>query len=282
MSEMTCLHCSATTSNGLALCELCQYAATSNLEYLPVYFRNLARWKPGRAGSRPVPGSRVLWDGETRKEDDRIGYALSEASTDMFAWVACLVDDRSVEMPEADTEADAMAAACRLLAGNVTSIATLEWAGEFVKETTKHEQKLGSLTLEVAPGWYAGECSRCKTPTHVVPGLTWVKCGGCGVTTYARDHLDAIMDEARGWKAKPMDLAKALVALVDGELSVPRLNERIKKWSQRGHLTPHRKVDADGDEVGPKRYEFGQVITRLFDEGPTRLDAPTTVIAKVS
>lgn len=282
MSITSCGHCGATTSNGLALCELCQYAATRNLEYLPVYFRNLARWKPGRAGSRPVPGSRVLWDGELRKEDDRIGCALSAASSDMSAWVRCLEDDRGVQMPTAETEADAMSAACRLLGSHVTSIATLEWAGEFVKETTKHEQKLGSLTLEVAPGWYAGECARCSTPTHVIPGLTWVKCGGCGVTTYARDHLEAVMVEARGWRAKPMDLANALVALVDGELSAPRLNERIKKWSQRGHLVAHRRLDADGDETGPKRYEFGQVIDRLFSEGQTRLDDGVTVIAKVS
>jgi hypothetical protein len=58
-----CKHCGATTSNGLALCELSQMAAAKSLEFLPVYFRNLARWRPGRAGSRPVPGSRVLYDG---------------------------------------------------------------------------------------------------------------------------------------------------------------------------------------------------------------------------
>jgi hypothetical protein len=87
-----CLHCGAETSNGLALCDLCQRAAVINLEFLPVYFRNLARWRPGRAGSRPVPGSRVLYDGEVRGDGtgDRISDRLDETANGLIGWARML------------------------------------------------------------------------------------------------------------------------------------------------------------------------------------------------
>lgn len=295
MSEMTCLHCGATTHNGLVLCELCRHAAGDVLASLPVHFRNLARWKPGRAGSRPVPGSRVLFDGEERSESpDRISRAIDEVDNEVTTWARALADDRGVELPDAETEVDAIVATCGWLGRHLTSIGTLEWAGSFVDSMTKAERRLSALTIAVVPGWYAGSCNRkvrmttedddglCWAATFVVPGLTWVTCGSCGTTTHARDHLETIAREARDWRAKPKDLAEAVVALVDGELSVPRLHERIKKWAQRGHLEAFRAVDADGDETGPKRYEFGQVLDRLFTEGSTCLDADAPTIANVS
>ena len=47
----TCLHCGSTTSNGLALCELCRRKALADLQFIPVYFRNLARWRSPCSGS---------------------------------------------------------------------------------------------------------------------------------------------------------------------------------------------------------------------------------------
>lgn len=262
MSTTTCLHCQAETTNGLVLCDLSQTLAARVLDMLPVYFRNLARWRPGRAGSRPVPGSRVLWDGETRTGNtDRISRALDEAGTAIATWAECVRDDRGAELPPvADDEAVNVAALCRYLAQHLTSIGTLEWAGEFVRQIAKHEETLRSLTEAAAPGWYAGGCKRCDSGTYVVPGLTWVKCQGCGVTTYARDHLETILDEARDWVARPKALAEAIVAMVDGEDSVHQLHDRIRQWSARDRITVFRKVDEDGDEVGPKRYRLGDVL----------------------
>ena len=77
---------------------------------------------------------------------------------------------------------------------------------------------------------------------------------------WSHDHLETVLDEARTWVARPKALAEAIVALVDGEQSVVRLLERIKKWAQRGKLTAYRKTDEDGDEVGPKRYALGEVL----------------------
>lgn len=265
----TCLHCGAGTSNGLVLCDLSQTLAARALDMLPVYFRNLARWRPGRAGSRPVPGSRVLWDGTARDagSSDRISRALDEAGAAIATWSECVRDDRGAQLPDvADDEAQNIARLCRYLATHLTSIGTLEWAGEFVRQIAEHEERLRCLTEDVAPGWYAGGCKRCDSGTYVVPGLTWVTCRGCGSTTYARDHLETILDEARDWVARPKALAEAIVALVDTEQSVPQLYDRIRQWSAREQITAYRKVDDDGDEVGPKRYTLGEVLDRLLTE----------------
>jgi hypothetical protein len=291
MTEMSCLHCQATTSNGLALCDLCQRKATVVLEFLPIYFRNLARWRPGRAGSRPVPGSRVLYDGEFRGDGtgDRISDRLDEAANALTTRARELVDDRphlarlldrlaDARRAERIDEAQAVAWLCKGFERHLTTVATLGWCGDFVRDLDYHESILRGLTEASIPGWYAGGCRRqvsmeakCGAATYVVPGLTWVTCGQCGATTYARDHLEAILNEARPWVARPMRLAEAIVALVDTELSVVRLYERIKKWEQRDKIIGIRRLDRDGDEVGPKSYRFGEVLDLLFDEGATRL-----------
>lgn len=267
-TKMTCLACFATTSNGLALCEACRVRVTVDLEFLPVYFRNLARWRPGRAGARPVPGSREPSGGVTAA-DDRISRALDEVGADIATWVKALEEDRCIEL-DVDTtgdEAETVAALCAALTDRLTSVATLEWAGEFTEAISRNEARLRGLTEKVAPGWYAGACRNCANPTHVVPGLTWVTCGACGVTTYARDHLDAVIDEARGWVARPMRLAEAAVALLDTEMSVPRLHKRISKWGERGRVDVIRDHD-----YAPKRFRFGDVLDLLASEGETRLD----------
>ena len=281
-----CLHCSAETSNGLALCDLCRRKASADLDFIPVYFQNLARWRPGRAGSRPVPGSRVLYDGEIRASNDRISNALDETGADLVGWARKLEDDRGVELPEGDGEAAQTVAVCALLGEHLTSISTLDWAGEFMAALGRIEGWLSSLTERYVPGWYAGGCQhpigfdedgavvRCESGTYVVPGLTWVTCGACGTTTYARDHLEVVLREAREWVAAPMRLAEAAVALLDTELSIPRLHKRISKWGERGRIEVMRRLDADGDPVGPKRYRLGEVLDMLSAEGATRLDGP--------
>jgi hypothetical protein len=274
-----CLHCHAETSNGLALCELCQRKVTLDMEFLPVYFRNLARWRPPARpnGSLGTSGTWLIKRGDS--EGSRIGHALERTANDLTTWARALADDRGLEIPDAESEAAIVALLCEWLTAHLTSIATLEWAGQFVRDVDRHERILRGLTEAAVPGWYAGGCVRrvtmdetCGSPTYVVPGLTWVTCGACGSTTYARDHLETILTEARSWVAGPMRLAEAVVALVDTELSVPRLHKRISKWGERDQIEPLRRVDADGDPVGPKRYRFGAVLDLLMVEGATRTD----------
>lgn len=276
---MTCQSCTAPTTNGLALCDLCQMRATTIFEHLPVYFRNLARWRPGRAGSRPVPSSREP-SNNTTAPTDRVSIALDKAGEDITRWARRLNHDRiETTMPASNDEASSVRVACWYLNENLTTVALLDWAGDMLHEIAHHEALLRALTEAVAPGWYAGACARqigldepCGAPTFVVPGLTWVTCRMCGATTYARDHLETIVNEARDWVARPMRLAEAIVCLVDTEQSIPRLHKRISKWGERGTIPTVRHLDADGDPSGPKSYRLGDVLDTLYSDGATRLD----------
>ena len=304
-----CLHCGAETNNGLALCHLCRRMASTILEFLPVYFRNLARWRPGRAGSRPVPGSRVLYDGEIRGvgTGDRISDTLdvtlgtfpdseqaariraeSEAANALTTWARVLVDDRpylarlldrlsAARQAETIDEAQTIAWLCAGFERYLTSISTTDWCGEFVRDLGHHEETLRKLTETAMPGWYAGACRKCKMSTYVVPGLTWVTCGACGTTTYARDHLEIVLNEARDWVARPKAMAEAIVALVDTEASVPKLYTRIRKWAHVGDIQPIRRTgrgymwSAEEErivigpkEVGHARYRLGDVLDVLL------------------
>ena len=290
MSTMTCEHCGADQTNGLALCELCQRFVTTSLEYLPVYIRNLSRWKPGRAGSRPVPGSREP-AGVSEPKPDPVSAALDSVGNALTTWARCLADDRpgrlakTIERILTFEEERCLPMLCLLFERRLITLATLPWVGEFVRAIAEQEVALRKLTERVVPGWYAGGCKqvvgfdsegaalRCGMSTYVVPGLSWVTCGSCGATTYARDHLETVLDEARGWLGRPKHLAEALVALLDTEQSVPRLYTRIRQWAHtdeltavrhitRGYswsLTEERFVVCD-EETGHARYRLGDVL----------------------
>lgn len=292
---MNCLSCGATTTNGLALCDLCRYAVTEWLESLPAHFRNLSRdRRPGRPnGSLGGSGTWLIRQGEV--DTSLIQTALGKAMNDLTTWARALADDRGVETPEAETEADTVAALCAWFTEHLTSISTLEWAGQFIREIDKHNRALSALTALI-PGWYAGQCRQvtgrsmegdiftCGTDTYVIPGVRWLTCPGCGATTAARDHLPIVLEEASDWYARPMRLAEAIVALVDSELSVRRLYERIHKWGQRGDITAavrpttrvHKfdfateQIVVGEEEVGQPRYRLGDVLDVLATRGATR------------
>lgn len=282
----TCQHCGAETSNGLTLCNLCQRFTITALEYLPIYFRNLSRWQPGRAGSRPVPGSRVLYDGHDHGQGtgDRISDRLDETALMLTEAADKLADarsylrrllDRLADAEEAGTvdDAESVSWLCRGFIKHLPAIATLDWAGAFVTDIAHHEELHRNLTNECVPGWYAGACRKCESGTFAVPGLTWVTCGGCGTTTYARDHLDTLIDEASEWLERPKQLAVAIVALVDTEPSIDRLYTRIRQWAHQGNLdavhrstrdyvwsTTENRLVVGTVNVGPARYRMGDVL----------------------
>ena len=267
-----CQHCGAECLNGLALCDLCRRGGATCLEFIPVHFRNLSRWRPGKAGSRPVPGSREPVAISNGVGGDKVSRALDEVGNDLVTWARELHESRGVEIPEGDGEAEQAAAVCQMLSENLTSISTTDWAGTLVTDLMRIEARLAKLTQDVVPGWYAGACRTCGQPTHVVPGLTWVVCGSCGTTTYARDHLEVILDEARYYRDGRKQIAGAIVALVDTEMSVPKLADRIRKWETWGWLMSTRLIDNDGREYGPKRYQMGPVLDLVFGvaDAPTR------------
>lgn len=275
---MSCLSCGAEMTNGLALCELCQRFVTTSLPYMGVYFRNLSRWKPGRAGSRPVPGSREP-SGVATVRADKVWDTLDEASNMLTTWARSLADDRpgriagTVGRILTFEEERCFRLLCALFERRLVTVATLGWAGDFVRDVAEQEATLRKLTERVVPGWYAGACGqvlgfndagaavRCGAATHVVPGLSWVTCGGCGATTYARDHLETVLDEARGWVATPIRLAETVVALVDSETSVDDLRKRIAIWGKRQHLTAIR-----AHAQAQMKYRLGEVLDRLAED----------------
>lgn len=253
MTGLACLRCSATTTNGLALCELCRRKVVTDLEFLPIYFANLARWRPGRTAGKPVYDSRVLWDGVPQGTGDRVRDALDAVSNSLTTWGRSLADSRPIVrrpvelsdaliMGEADNadldEVQIMWLLTHAFDKGLTTISTLDWAGEFAIEISWHEESLRALTENVVPGWYAGACNLCGYATHVVPGLTWVTCMHCAATTYVRDRLPIILEEARPWVARPRKIAEALVALVDSETDSNRLYNRIRQWVVRGMIEP--------------------------------------------
>lgn len=311
---MTCYHCGATVTNGLALCDICQRFVVEVLTHLPTYFRHLSRWRPGGTNVRQVPGSRVLYDGERSSGGDRIAAVLDDAANTLDTWVKALTDDRPYLRRLSDrlaqsrrgnmSEAEAVAWICAGLTKWLHSIATLEWCGEFVRDLDRLDKRLLALTEDAMPGWYAGACQHCGIPSHVVPGLTWVTCRaricvgqddtgrrlfediGCGAVTHASDHLPVILNEARGWVAPPMRLAEAAVALIGSEESVPRLHKRISKWGERGRLEAvdslgyRREHDYAGEKYAPRRYRFGDVLDALAAEGATRPERAATARPK--
>ncbi|WP_374457724.1 hypothetical protein [Nocardioides sp.] len=291
-----CLHCGAPTSNGLGLCETAQAAVLTYLEFLPIYYANLARWRrPGRPnGSLGTAGQWMLRRGEA--ESGAIEPALARASATLHTWAEKL----SLSIPEAATEADTFAALCERLEHALPRIAAHEGAGRFVRDIARHEHALRNLTETIVPGWYAGTCQQpagrdmegnhhvCGANTYVVPGLTWVTCHRCGATTHASAHVDVVLTEARDWTAPPRQIAEAVVVLVDTEHSVDRLYKRISKWGETRKrkvirdgqeitlTTPPkipttRRLDEDGDPIGPKLYRLGDVLDTLATEGATRL-----------
>lgn len=275
---MNCYHCGAQVDNGLALCALCQTKVRKDLEYLPIYFRNLTRWKPGRAGSRPVPGSRIP-AGVLPAGEDKVELLVDETEAGMIGWARFLAKDRPGHLERVAWRILGMEGPqryrllCEMFDRHLTSVATLGWCGDFVEAVSLAEQELRRTGERVAPGWYAGACQHCGTDTHVMPGVTWVSCQTCGAYSAARDHLPVLLTEARGWVATPKRLAEALVALLDSEMSVPRLHERIRKWSLREKVSTVRRLDRDGDEIGPKRHRLGEVLDLLMSEGQTRTGA---------
>lgn len=257
---MECLGCGATTTNGLALCDLCRRKVSTDLEFLPIYFRNLSRWRPGKAGGTRVFQSTVLWDGIPEGTGDRVRDALDEASNVLTTWARSLADSQpilrrpleffdAVIMGEASVldldEAQVAALLSRGFDRNLDTISTKDWAGQFVYDISMQESALRELTEAAIPGWYAGACNMCDNATHVVHGLTWVTCIHCGSTTYVRDRLPVILKEARGWVARPREIAEAMVALLDDETDVPRLYNRIRQWASREQLIPVDSWDYD-------------------------------------
>lgn len=267
---MNCLHCTAETTNGLALCETCRHYLSVSLVNLAAYFTDVDRIQPGRRikvrsayQSTPPP--------PVEPGHDKISAALDQATAVVLGWVRCLQEDRGVAC-----NATTVPTACGWLEAHTASIATLDWAGDCITEIRDSERELRRILDRADTGWYAGMCGNeigrveiagtteaVTCERHLYGGESqWVVCPECGRTWDASERRTNLIAEARDHVAPVSVIARAVVGLLDEETSVQRLANRIDQWVKRERLTSLGvRVLEDGK---PHRvYRIGDVFDLL-------------------
>jgi hypothetical protein len=164
---LTCLHCTATITNGLALCERCQQTLRVALVNAAAYYADLDRIRPGSRVkvrstyvSSPPPGA----DPAT----DKIAATIEAVDNTVSTWTRALIDDR----PQAGPPPANTGSALGWLESHVPSIATLEWANEFVRDVMAAEKTMRRVLDRSDTGWYAGKCGATLTPERPHDGFT--------------------------------------------------------------------------------------------------------------
>jgi hypothetical protein len=269
---MNCLHCQADVTNGLTLCDLCQKTLVMACVNVAAYFADVDRIRPGsrvkvRSAYQSTPPPHV------EPAFDAIGNALDLVSIIVYGWCVNLQDDRpGVKDLPATTEKR-----CGWLEEYTASIATLEWAAECLREMLDCERTLRRILDRADTGWYAGVCGNevgredvdgevlpvfCERHLYGTVGSSWVSCPECGRTWDAGHRRTVMINEAREEHAPVSIIASATVGLLDGEISVAKLANRIDQWVCRGKLQSLGvRVLADGK---PHRvYRIGDVFDLL-------------------
>lgn len=76
----------------------------------------------------------------------------------------------------------------------------------------------------------------CERSLYATVGATYVRCPECGQTWRTGERREKLMKEARDELAPVAIIARAVVGLMDGEVSVAKLANRIDKWVSRERL----------------------------------------------
>lgn len=156
--------CDAETANGLALCKRCRTTASVALENVATYHADLFSLggqhdlEKRRATGVTDPTGTAASREDT--ERDPADLAAAETKAQLVGWTIALQSDR----PGLDTPRDTVLAISRFLAKHLASIATLEWAGEFLRELLVLERRLRTIVERGKGRWYAGICSAVLEP----------------------------------------------------------------------------------------------------------------------
>lgn len=290
---MTCKHCTAKVTNGLALCARCQQTLTVALVNVAAYHADVLRIRPGERVkvrstfvSTPPPSIRGAYD--------PISAAASVVDNMLATWCRVLAGDR----PEAGKPPTDATRQCAWLERHVRSIVTLDWAAELLRDLMSAERRLQRILDRSDTGWYAGKCGTvledarvhdattclcachqgaqcdieggcgsevtmiapvvCERGLYASPGHGWIRCPECGTTHDAGQRRETMMAEARDQLAPVSVIARIVVGLVDTEQSVERLTNRIDQWVTRDLLHDLGVRVLDGR---PRRvYRVGDVF----------------------
>lgn len=283
---MNCLHCTAETTNGLALCSGCCKTLSVALVNTAAFYADALRIQPGqrvkvRSAYQSTPPPLAT------PSIDPVTVATCHVDAVVSGWVRCLTDDRpGIDEPPAD-----IARACGWLERHIPSIATLEWGGELLRDMRECERRLQRLIDKSDTGWYAGVCGNeigrewsdedgevvavtCPRNLYGTMGTTWVRCPECGRTWDASARREVMMREARDEYAPVAVIARACVGLLDTEVSVQRLANRIDQWVKREKLhSLGVRVLVEGGR--PQRvYRLGDVFDLLGHADEETTPAP--------
>lgn len=271
---LKCLNCTAAT-NGVVLCKRCRTTLEVSLQNVATYHGGLFSLGnlTTRLGKRSGPSDPTGSLAGTVKAEPAVEAAAAETTNMLSTWCRVLVDDRAGLVLPGDTVVETSA----FLRRNARSIATLEWAGELVRETLALERKLHRLVSQGQGHWYAGICAArtgdpsnptvddwCPQDLFVHPGQSYIRCRSCGHSWSVAERRAQILEQARETLLPVAVIARAAVSLLDGEPSVQRLEARLRKMVERGQL---EIIDVQVFDGRPRRvYQLGEVIDRLTRE----------------
>lgn len=97
--------------------------------------------------------------------------------------------------------------------------------------------------------WSAGDCWFCREPLNPAAGAFRVTCPGCGATYTTAEIKARLLAQAEDALAGASWCAATLT-----RLGVPCTAAAVRKWAERGRLTP-----VDTDTAGRPRYRLGDV-----------------------
>lgn len=266
---MKCDNCQAEVTNGLSLCETCQQTLSVALVNVAAFHKDVLRIKPGERvrvrgayQSTPPPSMEPA--------PDRISAAADYVSAVVFGWVENLEDDRPGIKPAPRDTSDR----CGWLEAHRVTIATLSWGVEILREMLDCEHMLQRILDKADTGWYAGICGNeigretdedglvtpldCPRNLYGSQGTSWVRCPECGRTWNSDERRAVMLAEARDEVAPVRVIARVVVGLMDGEVSVERLTRRIEKWIDNGTLKDLGTRVLDGKPR--KVYKLGEVF----------------------
>lgn len=274
-TAQTCQWCTATVTNGLALCQRCQQTLSMSLVNVAAYFTDVDKIRPGqrvkvRSAYRSSPPPAIT------PAVDRIGETLDLVATIIYGWCRNLEDDRPGYL---DTMPLSTATRCGWLEAYTATIATLPWASECLREMRDCERDLKRILDHSDTGRYVGVCGNevgrgevegevvplmCERHLYLPPTANWVTCPECGRSWDGKDRQTVMLAMARDELAPIRVIASVVVHLSDDEPSVERLTRRIEQWVQRGKLFDYGVRVLDGR---PRRvYKIDEVLRLAMPE----------------